>query len=86
VGGAKAVEALLDSLDTSDFIPERRFEKRNYDREVSEHHKFVFAALARLIKNAPLASDAPPTDQNQKRWKDWWAQNKSTAVLTNLKQ
>lgn len=38
-------------------------------------NSLILTALAEMVKDPPLPVDAPPTAENFKKWKGWWAKN-----------
>ena len=41
----------------------------------------ILNALSQMIENPPLDPEADPTPENIQKWKQWWSENKDTAVL-----
>jgi len=63
IGGIDAVEALVNSSNYFNTVWGGPFLK----------------ALSQMVQSPPLPPDAPPSEQNIRIWKDWWAKNKNTA-------
>jgi hypothetical protein len=69
IGGKEAVEALVNSS--------------NYFN-TSIWGKPFMAALSRMVQNPPLPPEANSTAENIRKWKDWWAKNKDTALFIKM--
>jgi hypothetical protein len=68
IGGKAAVEALVNSSNYFD-IP---------------YGKPFMAALSRMVQDPPLPPEASSTAENIRKWKDWWAKNKDTALFIKM--
>ena len=44
-------------------------------------NSLILTALAEMVKDPPVHTDAPPTAENFQKWKDWWAKNRDKAVF-----
>jgi hypothetical protein len=44
----------------------------------------LLKALGEMVQNSPLPPDADLSEQNIKKWKDWWAKNKDTAKFVKV--
>jgi hypothetical protein len=84
IGNLKSVSALIESMDLVNFLVARRktLTKQIYDIETNRYLKFVFAALAAMVKTPPVAAQAPPTKENIERWKQWWEKGQTAASLS----
>ena len=68
----ESIEALLNALEIE--IDVREFELNRFRGE-------ILNALSQMVVDPPLETGSLPTLENFQKWKQWWSDNKDTAIL-----
>jgi hypothetical protein len=84
MGNLKSAGALIESMDLTNFLAasKKTLTKQTYDNEANRYLKFVFAALAAMVKTRPVTAQAPPTKENIELWKQWWKKGPTAEILS----
>lgn len=79
IGGKKAAEALLESLNGTSFLagfPDWKFDGAHAPGVIQDHDEAIERALIKMVISPP---DTTGEQRNKNIWLSWWANNKNTA-------
>jgi hypothetical protein len=79
IGGRRAAEAMLESLNGAKFLddyPDWKYDGKNAPGIVFDHDEAIENALIKMVVSPP---DTTGEQRNKGKWLAWWAQNKNTA-------
>jgi hypothetical protein len=79
IGGRRAAEAMLESLNGAKFLddyPDWKYDGKNAPGIVFDHDEAIENTLIKMVVSPP---DRTGEQRNKGKWLAWWAQNKNTA-------
>lgn len=85
IGGRRAVEALIHSLDSSDeeVLLRKFYAPKDASHLALEHQRSLMYVLSKLVKDPPLSPTAPG-QHGAATWTAWWAREKDRAVFNEF--
>ena len=83
IGGRRAVEALMESLQGTNFLaeyPDYKFDGINAPGFKAGHDESIVNTLPKMVVVPPKGVGRP---RNKRTWLNWWAKNRETAQIAD---